>query len=240
MKIAIPHALAVIVITLAAARPAVAAEAETAVIEAFLGFVDALEAGDAAGLQKYIFADTPFQERIRRMFIELATAQKSLEKSALARFGEEGKRFRCGFELIVNGADRKTIAGARVTMDDLSRVAHIEKPGELAPMTLRRYQNQWQVVLEHIDDEETEHAYSQPPYAQPQAQARREAQAAIKLARHNAIIEAFRQTQSRIEAGQITSAAAAQAELTAKFVAASAEAAKARAAIPSNRTFKDR
>src|SRR6185369_7925416 len=108
MKIAVPHALAVMLMTLTAARPAVAAEPEAAVTDAILRFVDALEAGDAKALEKLIWAESNFHERGRRTFIDLATAQKALERSAINKFGEEGKRFRCGFDLIVNGFDRKT------------------------------------------------------------------------------------------------------------------------------------
>lgn len=242
MKIAVPHALAVLLMTFMAARPALAAAGDAPVIDALLRFVDALEAGDAASLEKLISAETELQDRSRRMFVELASAQKALEKSALSKFGEDGKRFRCGFELIVNGADRKAIAGAKVVLDDLSRGAKIEKPGELNPMQLRRTQNnQWQVVLDHVEEEEDpNHYYGAPAYAQQPGMMRRQALATISMARHNAIIDAFKTTQARIEGGQVASAAAAQAELTAKLAAASVEAAKARAAIPSNRPFKDR
>ena len=123
------------------------------------------------------------------------------------------------------------------------RSARIEKPGELAPMQLRRNQdNQWQVVLDHIEwDEEVDHYYPPPiPYMQQPGLARAQAMASIRAARSKAVVDAFKQTQARIDSGDLNSAAAAQAELMGKLAAASVEAAKAKAAIPSNRFFKDR
>ncbi|HEV8379702.1 MAG TPA: hypothetical protein VGP99_12690 [Tepidisphaeraceae bacterium] len=238
MKIAIRHALAAVVVILAAARPAVAADGDAAVVEALLRFVDALEAGDAKALEQTISAETSFHERARKTFVDMAVAQKALEKSAVAKFGEEGKKFRCGFDLIVNSMDRKTIASAKVKFEEGTRIARIEKTGELAPMELRRGQDgQWQVVLEQIEGEEdTEHYYGPPPYPQPGFGMTRQAVlAGIKTNRTNAIIEAFKQTAARIGSGELTTATAAQAELNAKLSAASADAAKARAAIPSGR-----
>jgi hypothetical protein len=163
-------------------------------------------------------------------------AQKALERSALRKFDEEGKKFRCGFDLIVNSLDRKIIATAKVIYDDPVHMARIEKSGELAPMNLHRNPDgQWQVMLDIEWEEEAEHYYTPLPYPQPGIMMKSAALAAIKLARYNAIIEAFRQTQARIESGDLATAAAAQAELTAKLTAASADAAKARAAIPSGR-----
>jgi hypothetical protein len=240
MRIAIPHVLAVMIITLAVARPALAAEADAAVVAGLLRFIDALEAGDANALEKSIAADTITQERSRKVFVELAAAQKGLERSALNKFGEEGKRFRCGFELIVNGADRRTITNARVYFEEPIRQARIEKPGELAPMVLRRNQdNQWQVILEHIEWEDEDYHYPPPPYPQP-GMMRQQQLAAIRAQRSSATIEAFRQTQARIDSNELSTAAAAQAELTAKLVAAGTDAAKARAAMSSNRAMKER
>jgi hypothetical protein len=229
-------------ITLASARLAVAAEADSAVTDAILKFVDALEAGDAKAMEKLICADSTFQERGRKTFIDLACAQKALERSAMAKFGEEGKRFRCGFDLIVNGLDRKAIASARVVFDDPMRFARVEKPGELLQMQLRRNQdNQWQVVLEHIEwDDDGDHYVAQIPYGPQPGYMRQQALASIRAARNTAVLEAFKQTQARIESGELTSAAAAQEELNGKLAAASVEAAKARAAVPSNRPSKDR
>jgi hypothetical protein len=205
-----------------------------------LRFVDALEAGDAKTLEQLVAAgDTAAQERSRRIFVDLAVAQKGLEKAALSKFGEEGKQFRCGFDLIVNVADRKTLASAKVSYDDPGRSARIEKTGELAPMALRRGPDgQWQVVLDPIDEEDTEHYYGPPPYPQPGVM-RFVALAAIKVNRYHAIIQAFRETQSRIESGDLPTAAAAQAELMVKLSAADADAVKAKAAVPSGR-LKDR
>jgi hypothetical protein len=56
--------------------------------------------------------------------------------------------------------------------------------------------------------------------------------AAIHQTRYKSIIEAFKQTQARIESGELATAAAAQAELLDKLSAASSDAVKARAALP--------
>jgi hypothetical protein len=239
MKIALGHVLAAMVIVLAGARPALAADAADApVIEALLRFLDALESGDARVLEQSIAAETSFQERSRKNFADLAAAQKALEKSALKQFGDEGKIFRCGFELIVSGADRRTIANAKVYYDDLIRSARIEKPGELAQMSLRRNQdtNQWQVVLEHIEwgDDDPANYYIPPGWPMP-GMARQAALAAIKATRNTSTIEAFTQTRARIDSGDLSSASAAQTELLNKLAAARAEEAKAKAAIPSGR-----
>src|SRR5215204_6282936 len=114
MKTSLGDVLTVIVIVTVGARPAVAAEADAPVVEALVRFVDALESGDATELEKTISAVTVIQERSRKTFVDLATAQKALEKSALKRFGDEGKMFRCNFELIFGGADRRTIQSAKV------------------------------------------------------------------------------------------------------------------------------
>jgi len=242
MKISIGHVLAAMVLLIvAAARPAAGAEGDATVIATLLRFVDALEAGDARTLEQLVSAgDTAAQERSRRIFVDLAVAQKGLEKAALSKFGEEGKKFRCGFDLIVNMADRKTIASAKVSYDDPGRSARIEKTGELAPMLLRRgTDGQWQVVLDPIENEEDpEHFYGPPPYPLS-GMMRFTALAAIKANRYNAIVQAFQQTQNRIESGDLPTAAAAQAELMAKLSAADADAVKAKAAVPSGR-LKDR
>jgi hypothetical protein len=171
----------------------------------------------------------------------MATAQKALEKAAVNQFGEEGKRFRCGFDLIVSAADRRTIASAKVRWDD-PRMAHIEIPGEVTQMVLRRNQEgRWQVMLDHIEniEDEPDHpVYPIMPYLQP-AQIRQAQLNEIKAARTNATIEAFKETQKRIVNGDLTTAEAAQSELLGKLSAAALDAAKARAALPPLR-MKDR
>jgi hypothetical protein len=226
---------------LAGARPAVAAEADAPVVGALLRFVDALESGDAGALEKMVSAVTPIQEQSRKTFVDLASSQKALEKSALKRFGEEGKMFRCNYELIFGGADRRTIQSAKVNYDEPIGIARIEKAGEMAPMTLRRNQDsQWQVVLEYIDwEDDAEHYYGPPGFPQPGSM-RQAALAAIKVARYSATIAAFKETQARIDGGELASAVAAHAELMGKLTAASAEAVRARAAVPSNRALKER
>ena len=154
----------------------------------------------------------------------------------MRRLGEEeGKKLRCGFDLIFNAADRKTIASAKVRWDDPGNSAHIERSGEVAQMDLRRNRRAgiWQVVLREQVEQEAEdlEPYPSSPFPQP-GEMRRQAIASIKSKRYADITRAFRETQARIDNGQLTTAAAAQAELITKLTAASAAAAKARAAIP--------
>ena len=240
MRIRIRHILAGLLIGVPGARAAAAEDSDAAVIGTVLRFIDALEAGDGKTLEQVInVLDSPAQERCRRSFIELALAQKALEKSSFKAFGEEGKRFQCGFNLIVNIGDRKAIAGAKVIYDD-PRIAHIQKAGEVMPMQLRRApgpDGQWQVVVEHVEQEEDPDQFP-GPYPYP-GMAKHAALAAIKVTHQNAIVAAFRQTQARIESGELASAESARADLIGSLAAADAEAAKARAAVPSGR-IKDR
>jgi hypothetical protein len=236
MRIRFAHILAAMVTMLAGARAAVAQDSDAAVTAALLRFVDALEAGDAQALEELICADTTYHERTRKTFIDLATAQKALEKSAVAKFGDEGKKFRCGFDLIVNAGDRKTITNAQVRYLEGTRMARVERAGEMTPMELRRNsRNQWQVILNHIDEETEDSAEVYSPFPYQPGEIRRVQMANIRNKKYSAITSAFRETAARIDDGTLTSAAAAQAELIAKLTAASAEAARARAAIPSGR-----
>ena len=236
MRARIPHLLAVILLALTGARAAAAEDADSAITGALLRFVDALEAGDARMLEQTIAAETTAQEQIRKLFCDLAATQKALERAAVKKFAEEGQRFHCGFNLIVGTADRKALAAAKVIYEEPNRVAKIQKLGELMPMELHRnQQGQWQVVLELItDDAEEMDPYQYPPlYAGPGI--RHSELAAIHQARYKSIIEAFKQTQARIENGELATAAAAQAELLDKVSAASTDAVKARASLSRGR-----
>jgi hypothetical protein len=240
MRIRITPILAGLLIGVPGARAAATDDTDAAIIATVLRFIDALEAGDGKTLEQVInVLDSPAQERSRKSFVELALAQKALEKSAIKAFGEEGKRFHCGFNLIVSVGDRKAIAGAKVIYDD-PRIAHIQKAGEVMPMQLRRApgpDGQWQVVLEHIDLEEDPDLYP-GPYPFP-GMAKHSALAAIKVTHQNAIVAAFRATQARIDSGELANAETARTDLLGRLAAADAEAAKARAAVPSGRP-KDR
>src|SRR5215212_2071405 len=119
------------VMILTIALPARAQEGDAAVTATLIKFVDALEAGDARALEQLIWIESPAQERSRTVFAQLAAAQKSLERAAAKRFGEQGKSFRCGFDLITSSVDRKGLAAAKVYYEDGGRVAHVEKAGEL-------------------------------------------------------------------------------------------------------------
>jgi hypothetical protein len=238
MKGRIPHLLAVAVLTLTGARAAAADDADAAITGTILHFVDALEAGDARALEQLIVAESPAQEQMRKLFCDLAAAQKSLERAAIKKFDAEGKRFQCGFDLIAGLPDRKLLATAKVIYDEPNRFVHVEKSGELLPMSLHRNrQGQWQVVVELIEQDADEaDPYPYPPFYNPQGKSWLSQLANIHQTRYKAIIEAFGQTQARIENGQLATAAAAQRELLDKLSAASAGAVKARTTLPSGRT----
>jgi len=238
MRIRIANLAIAIAMILAGARAARAQESDRAVTATLLKFADALEAGEPKALERLIYADSYAQERARTAFVQLAAAQKSLERAALARFGEEdGKRFRCGFDLIATSSDRKAISSAKVGYDEGGRLAHVEKPGELLPMFLRRGPGgQWQVILDVIEEiDEAER--NEPPRPFPTfGRGRWETDRSIRLGKSKAFAEAFEQTRARIEGGQLASADAAQSELIAKMTAASADAAaKTRAAAVERR-----
>ena len=237
MRVRIPHLLAVIVLALTGARAAAAEDADSAITGTLLRFVDALEAGDARSLERLIVAETPAQEQMRKLFCDLAAAQKALERAALKKFGEEGSRFRCGFNLITGVADRKLLATAKVIHDEPNRFVRVEKSGELTQMALHRnQQGQWQVVLEPIgDDADEQDQYPYSSFYNPSGISWRSALANIHQMRYKAIIEAFGQTQARIDNGELATAAVAQRELLDKLSAAATDAVKTKTTLPGPR-----
>ncbi len=103
-------------------------------------------------------------------------------------------------------------------------------------MSLRRNQEgQWQVVLNMIEDDadEPDPPYPYPPFYAAPGMSRRAALANIHQTRYKAIIEAFGQTQARIDNGDLGTAAAAQRELLDKLSTATSDAVKARTSLPS-------
>jgi hypothetical protein len=214
-------------------------EIEAQVIAAVLRFVDALEAGDAAALEQSICAESLAQERTRSAFARLAAAQKALERTATTRFGQQGKRFRCGFEIIVGAADRKAIQSAKVHFEPSGggRVADVEKTGELSTMNVRLSDSgKWQVVLEPIDFLEPAESEALDPYPYPRLPTTQPGpislRTQIRLTRYNSMIEAFDKTRAGIENGTLATPAAAEAELSRGLAAAAAEFVRARANLP--------
>jgi len=238
VRACLPHLLAVCLLATTGARAAAANDADAAITGAILRFVDALEAGDARALEQVIVAESPAQEQMRKLFCDLAAAQKSLERAAIKKFDEEGKRFHCGFNLIAGAVDRKLLETAKVVYEEPNRFVYVEKSGELSRMSLHRNrQGQWQVVVELIERDAEEQDPQYPyPYYNPQGMSWDAQLANIHQRRYKAIIEAFGQTQDRIENGQLATAAAAQRELLDKLSAAAAGEVKARTALPNGRT----
>src|SRR3954470_15483378 len=130
MKIWLLPLIATLAIKLASAQAAAAPDYNPEVMAALIKFTEAMEAGDAKAMEKMIYVETLAQERLRNAIVPLAAAEKALERAALARFGEEGKKFRCGFDTITTGTDRKTLASAKISYDEVRRNAHVERAGE--------------------------------------------------------------------------------------------------------------
>jgi hypothetical protein len=236
---------AVLVLTLFTATPTVAQDARIAQLDAevigtVLRFIDALEAGDAKALEQLIVAETYAQDRARAAFAQLAAAEKALERVATTRFGDQAKRLRSGFDIIFSAADRKAIQSAKIYYDEFGRGAHLEKSGELSPMILRLSdQRQWQVQLYPIDEiiEQGDFGgdgsfdFPRPPTTQPRLGPR----TTLRINRFNGMADAFNQTRAGIESGQLANATAAETDLRRRLDAVAAEAARARAALPSRR-----
>ena len=232
MKIGLIHVLLVFALGLASARAAAPPDYDPEVMAALTKFTEVMEAGDAKAIERLIYVETLAQERMRSTIVPLVAAEKALERAALAKFGEDGKKFRCGFDAITASIDRKNLATAKISYDDARRNAHVERSGELAPMTLHRNSaNQWQVVLEVIDDVDIEDRFDPPRPFPPYGGGRSEGLHKVQLDRLKALTDVFDQTRQRIENGELASAAAAQMDLTAKLAAANADASKARAAV---------
>jgi hypothetical protein len=183
-----------------------AADASEAVRQAIVRFVDALNAGDAGQLRGAIWTSegVKAQELGRDALVDLIVAEKRLERVAATRFGAEGKRFQCGFDLIFSAADRQALAKASVVFDD-AYIARVIKPGEIWPLRVRRStQRDWRVALDIIDFELDDDPNEPSSPDEPSM---------LRIERLRSTAEAVNLTASRIEQGEATSVTAAEGEL---------------------------
>ncbi|HEX2970862.1 MAG TPA: hypothetical protein VHP11_00925 [Tepidisphaeraceae bacterium] len=187
--------------------PSAVRAAESAVRQAVTRFADALIAADATQLRSSIWVSEGIkaQELGRDALIDLIVAEKRLERSAVARFGAEGQRFRCGFDLIFSAADRQALSNAVVVFDDPKSAARVVKPGEVWPLRVRQSPRQsWRVVLDILDNELDD---------DPNEASEPDDISNLRIERLRATAEAVNLTALRIEQGQTSSAITAESEL---------------------------
>lgn len=191
-----------------------------------LRFIDAMERGDAETLKKVLWAadESPAQVEARGLFADLVAAEKTLERASVKRYGEDGNRLACGFNLICTAADRKAIERARISLEDGVRFSQLYKEGESTPIRLRRPVNgEWQVVLDFVIDWATE--------GETFGSIRRtDSLPRIRLDRVKGMIAAVNAVAKRVEAGELPNAAAAETDLMDRLAAVTAEAIRRRQA----------
>lgn len=183
-----------------------AAEASESVRQAVIRFADALNAADSAQLKAAIWTTdgVQAQELGRDAVVDLIMAEKRLERVAAARFGAEGARFRCGFDLIFSAEDRQAMTKAVVVYDD-PNTARVIKLGEIWPLRVRRNaQRDWRVVLDIIDFELDD---------DPNEPSNPDDLSRLRIERLRSTTEAVNSVVSRIEQGTTASATTAEAEL---------------------------
>ncbi|MGE5611618.1 MAG: hypothetical protein ACM359_20380 [Bacillota bacterium] len=193
-----------------------AADASEAVRQAIVRFADALNAGDAAQLRATIWTaeDSKAQELGRDALVDLIVAEKRLERVAANRFGAEGKRFRCGFDLIFSAEDRESVAKASVVFDDPS-IARVIKPGEIWTLRVRRSgQRDWRVALDIIDFDLDDH---------PNEPSTPNDLSLLRIERLRSAAEAVNLVASRIEQGETASVMTAESELLERLAKISAD-----------------
>jgi hypothetical protein len=197
-----------------------------AVRASVLRFVDAMEQGDAATLKKVLWAaeESPAQLEARGLFADLVAAEKTLERAGAKRFGEDGKRLACGFNLICTTADRKGIERARISLEEGIRFSQLYKEGESTPIRLRRPVNgEWQVVLDFVVEWATEGET-------PGSMRRSDSMPRIRLDRVKGMIAAIKAVAARVEAGELPSAVTAETDLIDRLAVVTAEAVRKRLA----------
>jgi hypothetical protein len=191
--------------------------------------LEAVKRGDAAEIKRYLFAgDSELQQSARDVIAELIAAQKGLERVGRQRFGADGQRLECGFELIVSDADVKAIREAEVTFTE--EEARVIRMGETMVMHLRRVrplepaglpQGPWRLRVQQIDELNEDNSSSQRLG---------ETLGRIRLDRYRAMLEATRGVLARVNRGELASGAAAEEALAQGYGQAAADYQKRRAA----------
>ena len=206
---------------------------EAEVIRDLRSLVAAVRRGDAAGIKRYLHpGETPLQQEGRDTIAELIAAQKELERAAERSFGAEGRRLRCGFDLIVTDGDLNALQEAEVSfIDELARVIRV---GETTAMYLRRPYvpypgpgkplpppGPWQLRLEQIGEMNEDNAPG-PRTGDTLPK--------MHFDRYQAMLKATRDVLAGLGRGDFTTAAAAEERLAQHYRQAASEYQARRAA----------
>jgi hypothetical protein len=196
------------------------------VIAAVERFVDAINAGDRVAIVNSISAveTSPRQREQRDIIASLIEAEKKLEREAQQRWGTDGSRLRCRFDVAFNEEDRKALRRAQVLIDDSA--ARVVVDGETSAMRVRRNaKGQWQVVIDIVDFE--------PDSDQP-IQSWMESRSRIRRDRYRGYVDAVNSTLAKTQGGEFATAVAAEADLADRFAKISAEMAQRSNALNSS------
>ena len=204
--------IAAAILSCTSGLPALAADAREEILSTLSKFADALEAGDGAALAQsiWVYDNSLADAAGRDVFIKLALAEKQLERAAVARFGAAAAgRFRCGFSNIFSKEDRATLTAAEIS-HDADGAARVQRAGETYAMRLRRQRGGgWQVVLDFLETEIEDDSVAIPT--------RIETVSRIKLDRYEGFASGAADVAARVGRGEYANAAAAEADLVARF-----------------------
>ncbi len=205
--------------TAALAQSAPRPEVRRQVLDAITGLADALEAGDIPLLRAAIWAnERSSTERLgRELFVKLVEAEKRLEQAGLRRFGAaDGARLRCAFATACPEEIRESLTKAAIYMDPAQTdFARVVREGDISAMLVRRNAaGRWQVVLDIVDELEDDYGVV-PPKPDPRSQ--------VRIDRYQALLEAVSDVATRVERGELASAAAADADLYGRVRAITAD-----------------
>jgi hypothetical protein len=184
------------------------------VLSAATAFVEAMNAGDERALLRLTWAweESAAQKIGRQRFARLVAAEKKLERAAAQRFGEEGKRLGCGFELVFSRRDQQSLLAGQVVIREGGRSAVIIRKTDPWPIRMqRRGEGPWQVVLDFIDTELEDET--------PTMAARPAAATAARLAEYEATAALMETTATRVEKGDYGNAGEAEVDLAERLAA---------------------
>jgi len=196
------------------------------ILAAVVRFADALQSGDRDAIVKAVsIVETSLRQRDQReMFASLIEAEKKLEREAEQRWGTEGRRLLCGFDLLFTEQDRKGLSKAQVFLDDAS-LARVVLDGETSAIRLRRNSaGQWQVIIDVVDVE---------PDSETSVSSWMDMRQRIRRDRYRGYAEAVAATLAKVQKGEFASAQAAETDLAERFAKVAAEVAQRMSTINS-------
>jgi hypothetical protein len=200
-------------------------EQRQAILQTVIRFADALDNADERAINSLIWAAQFADSLGRGSFASLVAKQKRLERIARERFGEAGRRFDCGYQLLLSEAERKallTSATVIVYFDEIW-TAEVSRPGDASPIILRFQDGGWRIALPFIDNymEDDINALQQRTPSRASE---------IRLRRNERVAEAFDAVAAAVESGELASAEAAAADLLQRIHEINATMLKERAA----------